>query len=99
MRYRNLIVRSLQGLAGLTLALAVAAILWAGLAALGDRAGEAVARGAAWGLAVCWAANLVVLVVLVALAEVELSQGRLQPAEVTPPQPAEGRVEASGFRA
>ena len=70
MRYRLVIVRALQLGAALTFALIVAAILWAALEALGDPSGAAVTRGITSGLAVCWAADLVVLVVLLALIEV-----------------------------
>jgi hypothetical protein len=67
--FRRGIAGAIQVGAGLTLAALVALILWAALGALGDSAGAAVARGVSWGLVIAWGANLVVLVVLLALAE------------------------------
>ena len=63
------ITRSLwAGAAGLFL-LAVAGTLWGALGALGDGGGAAVARGITLGTFIAWGADLVALLVLVALAQ------------------------------
>lgn len=68
------LVGLLRAGAALTLVPGVAAILWALLAALGDRAEAAIARGMTCGRAICWVVDLVGLVVLVAVVEVERSR-------------------------
>ena len=65
---RLTILRTLQVGAILSLALVAFLILWGALIELGDRAGAQVTGGIAGGLAICWAATLVALVVLLALA-------------------------------
>lgn len=70
MRSRSPIITALAAGALLTLALIIALVLWLALAAMGDHSGATVARVLALFIAICWFIDLVVLVVLSALAQV-----------------------------
>lgn len=68
-KVRGYLLRSLWAGAFLLVAVAVASAIWGLLAALGDSAGARVAKGITLGLAVCWAVDLIVVIVLSALAQ------------------------------
>lgn len=90
MNWQPLILQLLRTGAGLLVVLAVAAVLWVLLAAVGDHAGASGARTVALVAAVCWALDFVALVVVLALNELVKSEVDHRKPEVrTPKAPSE----------
>lgn len=85
MKVRPYLKRCLRAGAFLLIGLAVAASLWGLLGALGDASGARVAKGISLGLAICLLLDFAVLIVLVAIGQVNSGK-----------KPAESATSAGG---